>query len=44
MPAFPTQSSNSPATQANRTPITYDSQTPRKAPPALGASISVTVL
>ena len=44
MPAFPTQSSNLPATQANCTPITYSSQTPRKAPPASDASISTTVL
>jgi len=44
MPAFSLQSSNSPATQANRTPIACASQAPRKAPSALGVSISATVL
>jgi hypothetical protein len=44
MPAFPPQSSNSPATQANRTPIACVSQAPRKAPPTPSASIGATVL
>ena len=44
MPAFPTQSSNSPAMQANCMLIAYSSQAPCKAPPASNASISATVL
>jgi len=44
MPAFSPQSSNSPAMQANHTPIVCVFQTPRKVSPTLGVSISATVL